>query len=86
MTSHNREESVADQNQWVVVTIPSCPFCSLVKLRLKQAGIAFAERPISPEDRKNFKQLHGVSTFPQVFRGDVRIGGCNETVALLASM
>lgn len=86
---------MSEKPKILVVTIPNCPWCSLVKNELRQRGIEFKVTSYErQEDRDTFKASYGVKTFPQVFHytqeynGDLawvepvckRIGGYEETM------
>ena len=71
-----------------------CPFCYRAKALLKQKGAAFKEINVdmNPKARAQMRQkAGGASSVPQIWIGDVHVGGCDELHALdargaLASM
>lgn len=68
-----------------IYTTPWCPFCIAAKRLLNQKGAAFHEIDVSgdPEARQAMmKRAHGGYTVPQIFVGDVHVGGCDELYAL----
>lgn len=71
---------------FVVVSMPGCPYCSLVRSALSQGGHTFVTIDLdTAEERALFKQEHGVPTFPQVFHDGTRIGGYEATRFYLES-
>lgn len=63
----------------------TCPFGVRAKDMLEQKGFAVEEHILSSRDEVDaFKAEHGVSTTPQVFIGDERVGGAQELEAYLA--
>lgn len=62
----------------------TCPFGVRAKQMLDQAGFEVDERILSSRDEvEAFKNEHGVSTTPQVFIDDERIGGSDDLEAYL---
>jgi glutaredoxin 3 len=68
----------------VIYTRPFCGFCSRALGLLSEKGVPFTEieAGFDPEKRKEMIQRSGRGTFPQIFVGDLHIGGCDELVAL----
>lgn len=71
---------------FAIFTIPLCPYCSLVKKVLRDAGFVYTQHILNTqEQRDEFKATHMTKTFPQVFahwgvdHSPIRIGGCDET-------
>ena len=65
-----------------------CPFCHRAKALLKKKGAEFNEIDVTmkPGKRKEMRELAGgVNTVPQIWIGDVHVGGCDELHALDAS-
>ena len=68
-----------------IYTSPLCGFCHAAKRLLTQKGISFSEidglenpsRKAEIIDRANWGR-----TVPQIFVGDVHVGGCDELYAL----
>ena len=61
----------------------SCPFCLRAKALLQQRGVvAIDERPA---ERGTMIQLTQRYTVPQIFVGEVYIGGCDDLMALDAA-
>ncbi|PYE88915.1 glutaredoxin 3 [Phyllobacterium leguminum] len=61
-----------------------CSFCTAAKRLLDSKGVAYTERDatVSPEFRQEMIQRSGRMTFPQIFVGDVHVGGCDDLHAL----
>ncbi len=72
----------------VIIYTPSdfaCPYCIRAKALLQQRGIAFDEIQVSSEDDAQWDELYkksGMKTVPQIFHGDVLVGGFTELAAL----
>lgn len=68
-----------------IYTKPTCGFCHMAKRLLTSKGVSFVEVNISahPERRAEMIQrAKGGSTVPQIFIGDVHVGGCDDLFAL----
>ena len=65
----------------VVYTTNACGFCTRVKMLLKAREIDFREVNVAgnPEAFVELAKSSGMMTLPQVFVGDVLVGGYNET-------
>lgn len=56
-----------------------CGWCTLAKGTLKKLGIAFEVNNLDDEEERNAAfEFYNVSTLPQIFVGDRRIGGYND--------
>jgi glutaredoxin 3 len=69
----------------VIYTRQFCGFCSAAKRLLESKGVAFEERDatFSKELRAEMIQkANGLATFPQIFIGDVHVGGSDDLHAL----
>ena len=68
-----------------IYTRPGCGYCSAAKSLLTRKKAAFTEYDVAKDS--NVRQAmydragHG-STFPQIFIGETRVGGCDELYAL----
>lgn len=63
----------------------SCPYCLRAKALLRERGVeAIDEIRIDerPAERAVMIELTNRWTVPQIFIGDVHVGGCDELVAL----
>ena len=68
-----------------IYTSPLCGFCTAAKRLLSQKGVNFSEIDIGqhPERRAEMTQrANGGRTVPQIFVGDVHVGGCDDLFAL----
>lgn len=68
-----------------IYTRPTCGFCHMAKRLLTQKGVSYSEVNISaqPERRSEMIQrANGGSTVPQIFVGDIHVGGCDDLMAL----
>lgn len=65
-----------------------CPFCSRAKALLDGKGVQYDEYDITmggPKRAEMAERAPGATTVPQIFIGNVGIGGCDELFALDAS-
>ena len=71
----------------VVYTTNACGYCTRVKMLLKARDIAFREVDVGadPEAFVELAKSSGMMTLPQVFIGDVLVGGYQETAEADAS-
>lgn len=68
-----------------IYTSPLCGFCHAAKRLLKQKGVNFSEIDVfrNPSRKPEMIQrAKGGRTVPQIFIGDVHVGGCDELFAL----
>ena len=67
----------------LVYTTNACGYCTRVKMLLKAREIAYREINIAgdPEAFVELAKSSGMMTLPQVFVGEVLVGGYNETAA-----
>ncbi len=68
-----------------IYTRMMCGYCAAAKRLLDSKGVAYTEHDasFSPELRQEMIQrANGGSTFPQIFIGDVHVGGCDDLHAL----
>ncbi len=71
-----------------IYTRMMCSYCMAAKRLLDRKGIAYTEHDasFSPELRQEMiARANGRSTFPQIFIGDVHVGGSDDLHALDAS-
>ncbi|MBT8460692.1 MAG: glutaredoxin 3 [Boseongicola sp.] len=64
---------------------PFCGFCHAAKRLLTSKGISFSEIDVARDPSRRQEMLsraHGKHTVPQIFVGDVHVGGCDELYAL----
>lgn len=58
-----------------------CGYCAAAKRLLDRKGVAYTEHDasFSPELRQEMiARAHGRATFPQIFIGDVHVGGSDD--------
>lgn len=68
-----------------IYTTPICPYCAMAKRLLDRKGVAYNEIDVSrdPALRQAMVQrAHGRRTVPQIFIGDVHVGGSDDLHAL----
>ena len=68
-----------------IYTSPLCGFCHAAKRLLKKKGATFHEIDVwEHPDRKPemIQRASGGRTVPQIFIGDLHVGGCDELYAL----
>ena len=68
-----------------IYTSPLCGFCHAAKRLLTQKGVEVSEIDVwAAPDRKPemMQRANGRHTVPQIFIGDVHIGGCDDLYAL----
>jgi len=68
-----------------IYTRPMCPYCVRAVALLKKKDVAFEEIDAGFDARKKSEMVEragGRRTFPQIFVGDIHVGGCDELMAL----
>lgn len=63
----------------------SCPYCIQAKQLLKQRGVTELHEirvDLLPGERQAMMNLTGRRTVPQIFIGDMHVGGCDDLMAL----
>ena len=63
----------------------SCPYCLRAKALLRQRGVETIDEiriDEQPAERAVMIELTHRWTVPQIFIGDIHVGGCDELVAL----
>ena len=68
-----------------IYTSPLSGFCHAAKRLLSQKGVEFTEIDIwaAPDRKPEMSQrAEGGRTVPQIFVGDVHVGGCDDLYAL----
>lgn len=64
-----------------IYTRAMCGYCAAAKRLLDRKGVSYTEHDasFSPEMRQEMiKRANGGYTFPQIFIGDVHVGGCDD--------
>ncbi|WP_300377671.1 glutaredoxin 3 [Henriciella sp.] len=68
-----------------IYTRAFCPFCTRAVSLLQQKGVDFTEidAGMDPDKKQEMvSRANGARTFPQIFVGDIHVGGCDEMMAL----
>ena len=68
-----------------IYTHAFCPYCSRAMNLLKQKGVELTHIDAGMNAQKKAEMIqksNGARTFPQIFVGDIHIGGCDEMMAL----
>ena len=66
-------------------TGPYCPYCNMAKMLLKQVGVTEIQEISAAAQPAAFAQMcaaTGTRTVPQIFIGDVHVGGFDDLSAL----
>jgi glutaredoxin 3 len=68
-----------------IYTRPGCGYCSAAKSLLTRKKAAFTEYDVAKDSgfrRKMCDRAGAGSTFPQIFIGEIHVGGCDELYSL----
>ena len=68
-----------------IYTRPGCGYCSAATSLLTRKKAAFTEHDIAIDPalrQKMWDRAGAGTTFPQIFIGDIHVGGCDELHAL----
>lgn len=68
-----------------IYTRPMCGYCARALRLLKDKGVDFQEIEAGFDQKlrqEMIQRANGGSTFPQIFIGDIHIGGCDDMMAL----
>ncbi len=68
-----------------VYSSPLCGFCHAAKRLLNQKGVDFSEVDVLAEPSRRSEMMQradGRHTVPQIFIGEIHVGGCDELYAL----
>ena len=68
-----------------IYTSPLCGFCHAAKRLLDEKGVDFTEVDLLQEPNRRdemVQRANGGRTVPQIFVGDVHVGGCDDLYAL----
>jgi glutaredoxin 3 len=58
-----------------------CPYCHMAKALLKRKGIAYSEIDVGRERERRAEMIeraHGRTSVPQIFIGNVHVGGSDD--------
>ncbi len=64
-----------------IYTTRWCPYCHMAKALLNRKGVSFSEIDVGQERERRAEMIqraHGRTTVPQIFIGDVHVGGCDD--------
>jgi glutaredoxin 3 len=70
-----------------IYTTRYCPYCHAAKGLLTRKGVTFKEIDVTgdwPGRAKMVERANGRSTVPQIFIGNIHVGGCDDLYALEA--
>ena len=68
-----------------IYTTRFCPYCVAAKALLKRKGVSFSEIDVGADWKKReemVERAQGRMTVPQIFIGDLAVGGSDELHAL----
>ena len=67
----------------VIYTTQWCPYCSRARSLLQSKGVPFEEINIDsrPDAHAEMVARSGRHTVPQIFIGEVHVGGCDDLMA-----
>ncbi len=66
-------------------TTAVCPYCVRAKQLLKARGVEAIEEiriDTDPGQREHMMDITGQRTVPQIFIGNIHVGGCDDLIAL----
>ncbi len=69
----------------IIYTRAMCGYCSAAKSLLSHKGVSFKEHDATFDQalrREMMQRANGATTFPQIFIGDIHIGGFDQMNAL----
>ena len=72
-------------NKVRMYTSAVCPYCIRAKALLQKRGVVDIEEiriDLDPGQRQHMMSSTGRRTVPQIFIGDIHVGGCDELYAL----
>ena len=68
-----------------IYTTPFCGYCRLAKALLARKGVTFSEVDVGRDIQRReemIERTHGRMTVPQIFIGELHVGGSDELHAL----
>lgn len=68
-----------------IYTSPLCGFCHAAKRLLKEKNVNFTEIDVLENPNRKpemIQRANGGRTVPQIFVGDIHVGGCDDLYAL----
>ncbi len=68
-----------------IYTRPGCGYCTAAKSLLTRKNVTFTELNVATDPayrEQMYQRAGGGATFPQIFIGQIHVGGCDELYAL----
>lgn len=68
-----------------IYTKTFCPYCWRAKMLLENKSVAFTEISVDlggAQKDKMVERARGRTTVPQIFIGEIHVGGCDDLMAL----
>ncbi|GAA0296981.1 glutaredoxin 3 [Rhodovulum strictum] len=68
-----------------IYTAPLCGYCHAAKRLLQQKGVSYSEIDVGAEPalrQQMMARAQGRHTVPQIFIGEIHVGGCDDLYAL----
>lgn len=66
-------------------TTPICPYCTAAKKLLSRKGVSYSDVNVMADPKQRqvmMKRANGRHTVPQIFIGDIHVGGFDDLNAL----
>jgi glutaredoxin 3 len=79
-----QEQALSDAPRILIYSTAVCPYCVAAKNFLKSKGLAWTEVRVDtdPAEREKMVALTRRTSVPQIFIGDVHVGGYDDMMAL----
>ena len=68
-----------------IYTTPTCGYCAMAKRLLQRKGVSYREIDVSADPALRaamVQRANGRRTVPQIFIGEMHVGGCDDIYAL----
>lgn len=67
-----------------IYTTATCPYCERAKALLRQKNLEFNEIPVDDNSklRRELSEMTGRATVPQIYFGELHVGGCDDLYEL----
>ena len=68
-----------------IYTTPFCGYCAMAKRLLQRKGVSYREIDVSADPSLRaamVQRANGRRTVPQIFIGEMHVGGCDDIYAL----
>jgi len=90
MNAKETATTAISANKVMVFSKSSCPFCLRTKSKLTELKIEFGLLELDQEDegkdiQASLQEMTGQRTVPNVFVNGKHLGGCDDTMAAIAS-